>query len=93
MLDKFAGFFFHLLIYISRFSIRNKYFRKTTGVLYSLCSDQARRFVGTALGPNRLQRLSANDRIRLKQAMNKMTIDHKVRSAHQNKSANGEIWK
>ena len=38
---------------------RNNYFRNTIRVSNSLDPDQARRFVGPELGPNCLQRLSA----------------------------------
>ena len=42
-----------------------KIFRRTIRVSYGLDPDQGRRFVGPDLGPNCLQRLSADDKRRL----------------------------
>ena len=48
--------FFYLKLTFSK-----NYFRNTIRVSNSLNPDQARHFVGPDLGPNSLQRLSAND--------------------------------
>ena len=45
-----------------------KYFRNTTRVSKSLDPDQARRFIGPDLGPDCLQKLSADDTSRQKSA-------------------------
>ena len=50
-------------LFSSKFSFRND-----IGVSYSLDPDQARHYVRPDLGPNCLQRLSADDKIRRKQA-------------------------
>ena len=52
----FFGFFCRLHFYFKK-----KSFRNTIRVSNSLDPDQARRFVGHDLGPNCLQRLSADD--------------------------------
>ena len=51
-----ADFFFHIKIF-------GKFFQDAIRVSNSLYPDQARPFVGPDLGPNCLQRLSADDTI------------------------------
>ena len=59
MLGNFSAFC-HLLIIFKIFFIENS-FRNTIRVSNNLDPDQARHFVGRDLGPNCLQRLSADD--------------------------------
>ena len=54
--------FYRLLIYFSKSSFSKKKGRNTIGVSNSLDPDQARHFVGPDLGPNCLQRFSADDK-------------------------------
>ena len=53
--------FFYCLLIFSNINFLKNYFRNTIRVSNSLDPDQARRFVGPDLGPNCLQRLSAED--------------------------------
>ena len=57
MLCNFSGFSFHLLITFSK-----NHFRNTIRVSNGLDPDQDRQNVGPDLGPNCLQRTSADDR-------------------------------
>ena len=60
MLGNFEGFFCHLQIFVhNKVSTKNS-FRYAIRVSNSLDPDQARQFVGPDLGPNCLQKLSAN---------------------------------
>ena len=52
---------FHLLIFFSKSTFSKNYFRNTVRMSNSLDPDQARHFVGPDLGPNCLQKLSADD--------------------------------
>ena len=58
MLGYFAADFF------SKTTFSKNYFRNTIRVSNSLDPDQARQYVGPDLGPNCLQRLSADDNSR-----------------------------
>ena len=58
-----GGFFFFFFFFKLTFS-KGKSFRNTIRVSNSLDPDQARRFVRPDLGPNCLQRLSADNRSR-----------------------------
>ena len=49
------------VIIFSKSTSSNFFFRNTIRMSNSLDPDQARNFVGTDLGPNCLQRLSADD--------------------------------
>ena len=60
MLGNFLAFY-RLLIFFSKSSFSKNYFRNTIRVSNSLDPDQARHFVGPDLGPNCLQRLSADN--------------------------------
>ena len=53
--------FCRLLIFFSKSTFSKNYFRNTIRVSNSLDTDQIRRFVGPNLGPNCLQRLTADD--------------------------------
>ena len=59
MLGNFSYFFSHLLTLI-----KNNSYRDTVSVSSSLDSDQDRQNVGPDLGPNCLQRLSADNKSR-----------------------------
>ena len=52
--------FHRLLIFFSIFFFLKNYFRNATKVSISLDLDQVRHFVGPDLGPNSLQRISAD---------------------------------
>ena len=56
----FFRLFCRLLKFFKMIFLKNS-FRNTTRMSNSLDPDQARRFVGPDLGPNCLQRLSADD--------------------------------
>ena len=60
-LGNFFGLFCHLLIFFKMFFFFFYSFRNTVRVASSLDPDQARCFVRPDLGPNCLQRLSADD--------------------------------
>ena len=53
--------FCHLLIFFSKSTFLKNSFRNTIRVSNSLDPDQARHLVGPDLGPNCLQKLSADD--------------------------------
>ena len=57
---KFCMLFCHLQIFFKRLFKKNS-FRNTITVSNSLDPDQARRSLGPGLGPNCLQKLSADD--------------------------------
>ena len=59
MLGKFL-FFCPLLIFFSKSSFSKNYFESTIRLSNSFDPDQVRHFIGPDLGPNCLQRLSAN---------------------------------
>ena len=63
MPGNFACFFCRLQIFL-KLTFSKKYFRNTIRVLNSLDADQAQHFAGPDLGPNCLQRLSADDKSR-----------------------------
>ena len=52
---------FVVCIFFSKLTLSKNSFRNTTRVSNSLDPDQARHFVGRDLGPNCLQRYSADD--------------------------------
>ena len=65
MLDNFACFLSSADLFFSKINIFFKiFFRNAIGVSNSLDSDQARRSVMADLGPNCLQRLSADETCR-----------------------------
>ena len=63
MLGNFSCFFVVRVLFL-KLTFSKKSFRNTIMVSNSLDPDQARHFVGPDLGPNCLQRLSAEDKSR-----------------------------
>ena len=62
MLGNFSCFCFHLLTFFSKLTFSKASFRNTIRVSNSLDPDQDQHIVGPDLGPNCLQRLSADDK-------------------------------
>ena len=67
-IDSFAYWVFHhvFVVFLKISFFPKKYFRNITRVSNSLDPDHARCFVSPDLGPNCLQRLSADDSSRLR---------------------------
>ena len=61
------GMLLFMLLLLSADFLQNNSFMSTIRVSYSLEPDQDRHFVGPDLGPNCLQRLSADDKSRRSQ--------------------------
>ena len=64
VLGKFSCFCYRLLTFFSKLTFSKKSFRNAIRLFNGLGLDQDRHFVGPDLGPNCLQRLSADDESR-----------------------------